>query len=122
MKLKTLLLEYNNKVAKYSDELGEYINQLRPNIKGWKFNIQRMTGTWEWNNPKFEDAIYATWGWEGKNEIPLETSDGEYLGEIKLKLLPKDLNQITQVKKDVKKYLDAMKREFPKIQKKLLEY
>ena len=77
MKLKTLLLEYNDKVAKYSDELGEYLAQLRPSVKGWKFSIQRMTGTWEWNNRKFEDAVYATWGWEGKNEIPIETSDGE---------------------------------------------
>ena len=123
MKLKTLLLEYNDKVAKYSDELGEYLAQLRPSVKGWKFSIQRMTGTWEWNNRKFEDAVYATWGCEGKNEIPLESSDGDDLGKIKLKLKPKEsLESKLDVKKDVKKYLDTMKKEFPKIEKKLLNY
>ena len=96
---------------------------MRPKIKGWSFSIQRMTGTWEWNHPKFEDAVYATWGWEGKNEIPLESSDGDDLGKIKLKLKPKEsLESKLDVKKDVKKYLDTMKKEFPKIEKKLLNY
>jgi len=123
MKLKTLLLEYDKKVANYSDELGNYIQLLRPKVKGWSFSIQRMTGTWEWNHPKFEDAVYATWGWEGKNEIPLESSDGDDLGTIKLKLKPKEsLESKLDVKKDVKKYLDAMKKEFSKIEKKLLNY
>ena len=123
MKLKTLLLEYDKKVDNYSDELGNYIQLLRPKVKGWSFSIQRMTGTWEWNHPKFEDAVYATWGWEGKNEIPLESSDGDDLGKIKLKLKPKEsLESKLDVKKDVKKYLDAMKKEFPKIEKKLLKY
>ena len=123
MKLKTLLLEYNDKVSKYSDELGEYLAQLRPNVKGWKFSMQRMTGTWEWNHSKFEDAIYATWGWEGKNQIPVESTDGHDCGTIKFKLTPKDsFKDKLDIKKDVKKYLDTMKKEFPKIQKKLLEY
>ena len=123
MKLKTLLLEYDKKVANYSDELGNFIYLLKPKIKGWSFSIQRMTGTWEWNHPKFEDAVYATWGWEGKNEIPLESSDGDDLGKIKLKLKPKEsLESKLDVKKDVKKYLDTMKKEFPKIEKKLLNY
>ena len=123
MKLKTLLLEYDKKVANYSDELGNYIQLLRPKVKGWSFSIQRMTGTWEWNHPKFEDAVYATWGWEGKNEIPLESSDGDDLGKIKLKLKPKEsLKDQLDIKKDVKKYLDAMKKELPKIEKKLLKY
>ena len=123
MKLKTLLLEYDKKVANYSDELGNYIQLLRPKVKGWSFSIQRMTGTWEWNHPKFEDAVYATWGWEGKNEIPLQSSDNEYFGRVKLKLTPKEsLESKLDVKKDVKKYLDAMKKEIPKIEKKLLRY
>ena len=123
MKLKTLLLEYDAKVSTYSSELGNYIRLLSPKVKGWTFSIQSMTGTWEWNHPKFEDAIYATWGWEGKNEIPVETSDGESFKTIKLKLnAKKSLESKLDIKKDVKKYLDAMKKEFPKIEKKLLEY
>ena len=89
MKLKTLLLEYNDKVATYSNELGAYIKILKPKIKGWSFDVERMSGAWEWNHPKFEDAVYATWGWEGENNrIPYESSDGAYLGIGKLKLTP----------------------------------
>mgnify|MGYP003661598584 CR=1 FL=1 len=131
IKLKYVLLEYNSKVSKYSDELGAYITQLRPNIRGWKFSIDRMTGSWEWENRKFEDVVYATWGWEGKNEIPVESSDGIHFKTIKIKLTPpKDTTDMTfnthqytiQLKKDAKKYIDTMKKEFPKIEKKLLEY
>ena len=45
-------------------------------------------------------------------------------GTGKLVLIPKELNIENEkfVKKDVKKYLDYMKKEFPKIEKKLLEY
>lgn len=118
-----LLKEYNDKVASYSDELGEYLAQLRPNVKGWKFSMQRMTGTWEWNHPKFEDAIYATWGWEGNNQIPVESSDGHDCGTIKFKITPpKDSADEKQLKKDAIKYIKTMQKEFPKIQKKLLEY
>ena len=119
MKLKTILLEYDKKVAKYSDELGNYVKLLKPKIKGWKFGVERMTGSWYWEHSKFEDVIYATWGWEGKNEIPLQSSDNEYFGRVKLKLTPKES---LESKLDVKKYLDAMKKEIPKIEKKLLKY
>ena len=123
IKLKYVLLEYNSKLSKYSDELGAYITQLRPNIRGWKFSIDRMTGSWAWENRKFEDAVYATWGWEGKNEIPVESSDGIHFKTIKIKLTPpKDTTDEKQLKKDAKKYIDTMKKEFPKIEKKLLEY
>ena len=123
MKLKKLLLEYDDKVAKYSSELGKYIKLLKPKINGWKFDEEYMSGSWYWEHPKFEDIIYATWGWEGKNKIPVESSDGQDLGTIKLKLTPKEsLEDQLDVKKDVKKYIQAMKKEIPKLQKKLLEY
>ena len=122
IKLKYVLLEYNSKVSKYSNELGAYITQLRPNIRGWKFSIDRMTGSWEWENRKFEDVVYATWGWEGRNEIPVETSDGESFKTIKLKFKGFDGMDEKQLKIDAKKYIDTMKKELPKRQKKLLEY
>ena len=118
-----LLKEYDDKVATYSSDLGDYIKILKPKINGWKFGMEHMTGSWYWEHPKFEDIIYATWGWEGKNQVPLQSSDGEDLGTIKLKLTPKEsLEDQLDVKKDVKKYIQAMKKELPKLQKKLLEY
>ena len=114
-----LLKEYNDKVSKYSDELGGYIKLLRPNIRGWKFGEERMTGSWYWEHPKFEDVIYATWGWEGKNEIPLETSDGDAFKAVKLKLKASEPEDEQNLKRDAKKYIDTMKKEIPKIEKKL---
>ena len=84
-----LLKENKDLVFYYMEHLGPYIQQLRPNIRGWKFVVERMTGSWEWTNRKFEPAVYATWGWEGENNrIPYESSDGAYLGTGKLKLTP----------------------------------
>ena len=120
--IRGILLE-NQKVENYSLELGDYIKILKPNIRGWKFGVERMTGSWYWEHSKFEDVVYATWGWSGKNAIPLQSSDGMDLGKINLKLKPKEsLEDQLDVKKDVKKYINAMKKELPKIQKKLLQY
>ena len=117
-----LLNEGKDEIFKYQEELEIYIKGLRPNIRGWKFAVEYMTGSWEWTNRKFEPAIYATWGWEGKNEIPLESSDGDVFKAVKLKLTPsKDTTDEKQLKKDAKKYIDAMKKEFPKIQKEILD-
>ena len=81
-----------------------------------------MTGSWEWTNRKFEPAVYATWGWEGRNEIPLETSDGDAFKAVKLKLKASEPEDEKNLKRDAKKYIDTMKKEIPKIEKKLLEY
>ena len=123
MKLKKILLEYDNKIAKYSSDLGDYIKILKPRINGWKFDVEYMSGSWYWEHPKFEDVVYATWGWEGQNKIPVEISDGKSLKSINLKLKPKEsLEDQLDVKNDVKKYIQTMKKELPKIQKQLLEY
>ena len=117
-----LLNENKDMIMYYSDALGNYIKQLRPTIKGWKFSIDHMTGSWEWSNRKFEDVVYATWGWEGKNEIPLETSDGESFKAVKLKFKASEPEDEKNLKRDAKKYIDTMKKEIPKIEKKILEY
>ena len=116
------LLTENKMVFYYMEHLGPYIQQLRPNIGGWKFVVERMTGSWEWTNRKFEPSVFATWGWEGKNEIPLETSDGDAFKAVKLKLKASEPEDENNLKRDAKKYLDVMKKEFPKIEKKILEY
>ena len=114
------LLEGNSKIAAYSNKLGSSIYLFKPNIRGWKFAVEHMTGSWYWENSKFEDIIYATWGWEGKNEIPVETSDGHSFKTIKLKLTPKTTSaEQLDVKNDVKKYIDTMKKELPKLEREL---
>ena len=117
-----LLNENKDMIMYYSDALGKYIKLLSPNIRGWKFTIDHMAGSWEWYNRKFEDSIYATWGWEGKNEIPLESSDGESWKAVKLKFKASEPEDDKNLKRDAKKYIDTMKKEIPKIEKKILEY
>ena len=129
-KLKTLL-EGKDEVFKYKDELELFIKSLRPNIRGWKFGVDYMSGAWEWTNSKIKCSVFATWGWEGKEEIPLETTDGDSFKAIKLKLNPKKIekddmdNSIgykdqKSLKRDAKKYIDKMKKELPKIEKEIL--
>ncbi len=117
-----LLKENKNLVFDYMEHLGPYLYQLRPNIKGWRFQVDRMAGSWEWTHSKFEDAVYATWGWEGKHEIPIESSDGDDCGTVKLKLKVGNPEDEKEMKVNAKKYLDTMRKNLPKIQKKLLEY
>ena len=109
MKLKTLLLEYDSKIAKYSDELGEYIRIMKPKIAGLKFDVERMTGNWVWEDN--EIGIYATWGWEGKKEVPIEPDDG---GGVVKKLR---YNPTFDMKKDATWYISNMKRYIPGVKK-----
>ena len=109
-------------VRTYSDALGNYIRALRFDIRGWQIDVEYNTGSWEWTNKKFNNVVYATWGWDGKNEIPLESDEGDNLGKIKLKLKASEPEDEKNLKRDAKKYIDAMKKEFPKIEKKLLQY
>ena len=119
IKLKKLINENRLMIMDYMEHLGPYIQQLRPNIRGWKFQVDNMAGSWEWYNNKFDTTIYATWGWEGKNEIPLETSEGDAWKPAKLKLKASEPEDEKNLKRDAKKYLDIMKKELPEIADKI---
>tara|TARA_R100001443_G_scaffold72299_1_gene80454 strand:+ start:432 stop:830 length:399 start_codon:yes stop_codon:yes gene_type:complete len=118
---KHLLIE-NRDVSAYSDALGNYIRALRFDIRGWQMDVEYHSGSWEWTNRKFDNAFYATWGWEGKNEIPIESDEGDDCGTIKQKFKGTDPENEKQLKIDAQKYIALMKKEIPKIEKKLLEY
>ena len=110
IKLKQLLNE-NAKVQAYSDELGKYIMLMKPRIAGLKFDVEYMTGSWLWE--KGDIAIYATWGWEGKKEVPIEDGDtGDRLKVLKY-------NSTGDLAKDAKWYISNMKRYLPGIAKDL---
>ena len=116
------LLKENDAVSTYSDALGQYLAGLRFDIRGWQMSREYHSGSWEWTNRKFDNAFYATWGWEGKNEIPIESDEGDDCGTIKQKFKGTDPENENQLKIDAKKYIALMKKEIPKIEKKLLEY
>ena len=117
IKLKKLLTE-NAKVQAYSDELGEYLHNLRPTIGSGiyklKFSIERMTGTWAWSNRFLE--IYATYGWEGKKTCPIEIGYNEHGDEGEVVKTLK-YNYTGDLKKDAKWYVSNMKRYIPGIAK-----
>ena len=103
------LLKENDAVVKYSDELGAYVAGLRPKIAGLKFSVEHNTGSWLWEDNKI--GIYATWGWEGKQEVPIEPDD--QAGVVKtLKY-----KYTGDLKKDAKWYISNMKRYLPGIKK-----
>ena len=107
IKLKTLLTE--NKLQKYSDELGKYIMLMKPRIAGFKFDVEYMSGSWLWE--KGDIAIYATYGWEGKKSVPIEDGDtGDVLKTLRY-------NYTGDLKKDAKWYISNMKRYLPGIVK-----
>tara|TARA_Y100000034_G_scaffold39009_1_gene47992 strand:- start:479 stop:886 length:408 start_codon:yes stop_codon:yes gene_type:complete len=107
-----LLNEYNDKVADYSIKLGDYIEKkLRPKIGKLTFGVEHMTGSWYWEDRKSDFLVYATLGWEGKNEVPIEVADPHDV----VKTLKYNLS--FDMKKDVKWYLSNMKRYLPGIYK-----
>ena len=97
-------------VEEYSDELGIYILGLRPKIAGLKFNLDRMTGSWEWTSG--DVVIYATYGWMGKHEVPIEPIEQDVVKTLKYK-------HSGDLKKDAKWYISNMKRYLPGILKDL---
>ena len=44
-----------------NSKLEKLLIQKKINLKGWKLEVEGMSGTWGWHNPKFPDCvIYAT--------------------------------------------------------------
>ena len=115
MKLKTLLFEYDDKIATYSIELGEYIRHTRPKIGKLTFGVEHMTGSWYWEDRKSDFMVYATLGWEGKKEVPIEIADPHDVVK-KLKY-----NPTFDMKKDSKWYISNMKRYIPGLYKDYLK-
>ena len=73
-----------------------------------------MTGSWEWFDKDL--SVYATLGWEGKKEVPIEIGmapdghEGEMVKKLKYK-------PTFDMKKDAKWYISNMKRYLPGIVK-----
>ena len=104
------LLNEDVKLVDYQNELGEYIKQLRPNVKGWKFGIDRQTGGWYWEHPKYESQIFATWGGDGKEQVQYEV-DGDKFGKADKYKAKFDM------KKDSKWYIANAKKSIPQVLK-----
>jgi hypothetical protein len=94
--------------------LEKFLVQKRVNLKGWKLEVEGMSGSWGWHNSKFGDVvIYATLGWEGEETIPIQVSDedGEIVFEKTFKYKPTG-NVVT----DSKVYLKTLQKWIPKIE------
>ena len=101
------------------EDLSYYIQGLRPSVKAlgatWKFDIDRQTGGWYWTSPKYEPDIYATYGWNGKQQVNWEI-DGEKVGKVDKYKAKYDLKQ------DSKWYIDNAKKAISKMKKEVLDY
>ena len=94
--------------------LEKFLVQKRVNLNGWKLEVEGMSGSWGWHNPKFGDVvIYATLGWEGEETIPIEVNDED--GNIVFKKTFK-YKPTGNVVTDSKIYLKTLKTYLNKIE------
>ena len=110
IKLKHLISENKRDIIKYQAEFAAYLKGMKPRIAGFRWTEERMTGSWEWYNPRINIVVYATWGWEGKEQVPIEIEDGDVVKTLKYK-------HTGDLKKDATWYLSNMKRYLPGIAK-----
>tara|TARA_B100002019_G_scaffold9148_1_gene7216 strand:- start:404 stop:763 length:360 start_codon:yes stop_codon:yes gene_type:complete len=94
--------------------LEKFLVQKRANLNGWKLEVESMSGSWAWENPKYPDCtIYATLGWEGEETIPIQVNDEDdnivYTKTLKYKPTG---NVVT----DSKVYLKTLKTYINKIE------
>ena len=101
------------------EDLSYYIQGLRPSVKAlgatWKFDIDRQTGGWYWTSPKYELDIFATYGWNGKQQVNWEIDDKK-VGKVDKYKAKYDLKQ------DSKWYIDNAKKAISKMKKEVLDY
>jgi hypothetical protein len=94
--------------------LEKFLLQKRVNLMGWKLEVESMSGSWAWENPKFPDCtIYATLGWDGQEVIPIQVNDedGNVVFSKTFKFKPTG-NIVT----DSKIYLKTLKTYINKIE------
>jgi len=100
-----------------NSRLEKLLIQKRVKIKGWELEVERMSGSWGWHNPKFPDCvIYATLGWDGAEVIPIQVNDpdGENVFMKTFKYKPSG-----QLISDLNVYLKTIKKWLPTIEGKL---
>tara|TARA_A100001037_G_scaffold244817_1_gene225922 strand:+ start:81964 stop:82323 length:360 start_codon:yes stop_codon:yes gene_type:complete len=97
-----------------NSNLEKFLVQKRVNLKGWKLEVEGMSGSWGWHNSKYPDCIiYATLGWDGEETIPIQVNDedGNTVFEKIFKYKPTG-NVVT----DSKVYLKTLQKWIPKIE------
>jgi hypothetical protein len=100
-----------------NSKLEKLLIQKKVKIKGWELEVERMSGSWGWHNPKFPDCvIYATLGWDGEEVIPIQVNDpdGENVFMKTFKYKPTG-----QLMTDLQVYLKTVKKWIPTIEGKL---
>ena len=100
-----------------NSKLEKLLIQKKINLKGWKLEVEGMSGSWGWHNPKFPDCvIYATLGWDGEEVIPIQVNDpdGENVFMKTFKYKPTG-----QLMTDLQVYLKTVKKWLPTIEGKL---
>ena len=100
-----------------NSKLEKLLIQKKVKIKGWELEVERMSGSWGWHNPKYPDyVIYATLGWDGEEVIPIQVNDpdGEnvFMKTFKYKLTG-------QLMTDLQVYLKTIKKWIPTIEGKI---
>lgn len=79
----------------------------------WKLDVDSMSGTFYWNNPKSEVSVVATPFWDGEETLPVDvqnTKTGDYISQKKYPL------KVTgDMKKDEESYIKILKQVLSKV-------
>ena len=98
-------------------KLEKLLIQKKINLKGWKLEVESMSGAWGWYNSKYPDVVvHATLGWDGEEVIPISVTDdqGELIWNKNFKFNPSG-----QLMSDLRVYLNTLKKWLPTIEAKL---
>ena len=98
--------------------MAKVLGKKRIKVAGFEFDIEWMSGSWRWD--KGGISIYATYGWENFQGIPIDVRGGDDVDTLystSIKMKPSgDTNM------DVKNYLKAMKKVLPRLFNKYKSY
>lgn len=79
----------------------------------WKLDVDSMSGTFYWNNPKSEVSVVATPFWDGKEILPVDiqnTKTGDYISQ---KEYP--LKYTGDMKKDEASFIKILRQVLSKV-------
>ena len=93
----------------YSEEMAHILKKKNPRIRTqkttWHWDYETQTGSWSWWTKDYPDLeLYATYGWEGFEGIPIEIA-GEPVARIRVKSSGLPKRDIILYLKEMNKFL-----------------
>lgn len=102
-----------HQLDKYMVEVMKNTNWRSWKIGGWVFELEYMSGSWQWDNKDAKHYVYASPFFDGMEGLPVQIHDAETDEVVKNWTEPYSVSG--NPKKDVALYLSTMKKILSKI-------